>query len=177
MPTKHLRCRAVALVRTADTVRLSFGAAAPSPSSPRAAWSARTTGWAERATPRSEPAVEVAGLPHARLEGVGAARWFGQHRVFSGLDLSVPGGVRVFLGGGNGSGKTTLLRCLAGTLTLTAGRVTIGGAPAGSAAARRSVGLCLAPEQGLYGHLTGAQNLLLAARIRLARRAAREAVE
>ncbi|NBE85363.1 ABC transporter ATP-binding protein [Micromonospora rubida] len=106
----------------------------------------------------------------------GAARWFGRHRVFSGLDFDVPTGTRLLVTGGNGSGKTTLLRCLAGTLSLTSGAALVDGHPAGSPAARRALGVCLNPEQGLYGSLSGRDNLLLAARLRLPAAAARRMV-
>ncbi|MFI2710846.1 ATP-binding cassette domain-containing protein [Micromonospora sp. NPDC018662] len=106
-----------------------------------------------------------------RLDGAGRA--FGRRPVFSGLDLAVAPGTRLLLTGGNGAGKTTLLRCLAGTLTLSRGRATVAGHPAGSAAARRLVGVALAPEQTLCGSLSAHDNLMLVARMRLpARRAA-----
>ncbi|MFG1677276.1 ATP-binding cassette domain-containing protein [Micromonospora sp. NPDC049282] len=106
----------------------------------------------------------------------GASRWFGRHRVFSGLDLDVPAGTRLLVAGGNGSGKTTLLRCLAGSLSLTSGIALVDGHSAGSPAARRALGVCLNPEQGLYGRLSGHENLLLAARLRLPDATARRAV-
>ncbi|GGM07348.1 MULTISPECIES: ABC transporter ATP-binding protein [Micromonospora] len=105
-----------------------------------------------------------------------AARRFGRRWVFDGLDLSVPAGTQLFLSGPNGAGKTTLLRCLSGTLALSAGRATVAGHPVGSLAARRLTGVCLAPEQGLYGTLTARDNLALVARLRLPWRAARTAV-
>ncbi|MEV4825523.1 ABC transporter ATP-binding protein [Micromonospora sp. NPDC049274] len=96
--------------------------------------------------------------------------------IFTDLDLDVSAGARVLLGGSNGSGKTTLLRCLSGTLTLSAGQVTVGGHPVGSLPARRLTGVCLAPEQGLYEKLSARENLALVARLRLPRRAVAPAV-
>ncbi|WP_326554513.1 ABC transporter ATP-binding protein [Micromonospora sp. NBC_01813] len=110
------------------------------------------------------------------LRLTGAGRAFGHHPVFSGLDLAVPPGTRLLLSGGNGSGKSTLLRCLAGALALSTGRALVAGWPAGSLAARRLVGAVLAPEQGLYGRLSGHDNLMLVARIRLPAREAASAV-
>ncbi|MFC7547207.1 ATP-binding cassette domain-containing protein [Plantactinospora sp. GCM10030261] len=110
------------------------------------------------------------------IRTLGAARSFAGRSVFSGLDLDVATGSRLLLAGGNGSGKTTLLRCLAGTLTLTAGRAEICGLPAGSLGARQRVGLCLAPEQGLYDRLSARANLELVASLRLSRTAATSAV-
>ncbi|MFI0793946.1 ATP-binding cassette domain-containing protein [Micromonospora rubida] len=109
-----------------------------------------------------------------RLDGAGRA--FGRRLVFSGLDLEVPPGIRLLLTGGNGTGKTTLLRCLAGTLALSTGRATIAGWPAGSPAARLLVGVALAPEQTLSGRLSGHDNLMLVARMRLPSRKATAAV-
>ncbi|SCL32363.1 ABC transporter [Micromonospora nigra] len=109
-----------------------------------------------------------------RLDGAGRA--FGRRPVFSGLDLEVPPGTRLLLAGGNGAGKTTLLRCLAGTLALSTGRATIAGQSAGTPAARRLVGVALAPEQTLYGRLSGHDNLMLVARMRLPTRQAAAAV-
>ena len=97
----------------------------------------------------------------------GATRRFGRRRVFAGLDLDLAAGERILLAGPNGSGKTTLLRCLAGTLGLSAGSVTVADEPVGSRASRSRVGLCLSPEQGLYTRLSAHENLLFAARLRL----------
>jgi ABC-type multidrug transport system ATPase subunit len=105
-----------------------------------------------------------------------AGRWFGKRRIFSELDLDVPAGMRLLLAGENGSGKTTLLRCLAGTLALSAGEARVGGFRVGSVPARRLVGVCLAPERGLYGKLTALDHLKLVARLRLPRRRVAEAV-
>ncbi|RKN49067.1 ABC transporter ATP-binding protein [Micromonospora endolithica] len=106
----------------------------------------------------------------------GAGRTFGRRPVFSGLDLEVSPGTRLLLTGGNGAGKTTLLRCLAGTLTLSAGRATIAGWAVGSPEARRLVGVALAPEQTLCGRLSAHDNLMLVARMRLPAREAAPAV-
>ncbi len=101
---------------------------------------------------------------------------FGEHQVFTGLDIDLDASERLFLSGGNGSGKTTLLRCLAGTLELNEGSVTIDGLPADSRAARAGVGVCLNPEQAFYLRLSGHDNLLFAARLRLPRAEVADAV-
>ncbi|MEU3455154.1 ABC transporter ATP-binding protein [Micromonospora sp. NPDC006766] len=110
------------------------------------------------------------------LRLIGAGRAFGRRPIFSGLDLHLAAGTRLLLSGGNGSGKTTLLRCLAGSLTFSTGQALVAGQPAGSPAARRLVGAALAPEHGLYGRLTGHENLMLVARMRLPAREAAPAV-
>ncbi|WP_181445341.1 ABC transporter ATP-binding protein [Micromonospora endophytica] len=82
----------------------------------------------------------------------------------------------MFVRGRNGTGKTTLLRCVSGTLTLSAGRASVAGHPVGSLAARRLTGVCLAPEQGLYGRLSARDNLTLVARLRMPWRQANRTV-
>jgi ABC-type multidrug transport system ATPase subunit len=87
--------------------------------------------------------------------------------VLDRIDLAIAVGERAGVWGSNGSGKTTLLRCLAGTLTPSAGRALILGQPSGSRAARRTVGVCLGQERAFYGRLSGRENLLFAARMRM----------
>lgn len=108
---------------------------------------------------------------NARAVSVRAlTRSFDDLTVIKNLDLDFEPGERVALHGPNGSGKTTLLRCIAGTLAVTEGRVSVLGEPAGSAAARRVTGFSLAQDRSFYLRLTGAANLLFAARVRLASR-------
>jgi ABC-2 type transport system ATP-binding protein len=102
------------------------------------------------------------------LEVVALARRFGAHEVVRSLSLTAEPGARVALVGPNGSGKTTALRCIAGTLTPTAGRVLVGGHPAGTIEARRLVGASFSQERSFYLRLTGHDNLLFFARLRLA---------
>ncbi|HET6656457.1 MAG TPA: ABC transporter ATP-binding protein [Gaiellaceae bacterium] len=96
----------------------------------------------------------------------GLSRRFGAKEVVRSLDLSVAPGQRVALWGPNGSGKSTVLRCVAGTLTPSAGSVHVGGHLAGELAARRLVGASLAQERSFYLRLSGRTNLLFFARIR-----------
>jgi ABC-type multidrug transport system ATPase subunit len=96
----------------------------------------------------------------------GLARRFGTHEVVHSLDLTLSPGERIALRGPNGSGKTTVLRCVAGTVTPSAGRISIGGHPAGSIEARRLVGVSLSQERSFYLRLTGHDNLLFFARLR-----------
>jgi ABC-type multidrug transport system ATPase subunit len=108
-------------------------------------------------TDGAEPAVEVRGL----------TRRFSARTVLDGVDLTVGVGERAGIWGSNGSGKTTLLRCLAGTLVPSAGHALILGHPAGSRGARRALGVCLGQERAFYGRLSGRENLLFAARLRM----------
>jgi ABC-2 type transport system ATP-binding protein len=59
-----------------------------------------------------------------------------------------------------------VLRCIAGTVKPSAGRISIGGHPAGSIEARRLVGVSLSQERSFYLRLTGHDNLLFFARLR-----------
>jgi len=111
------------------------------------------------------------------LEVRDAGRVFHRRQVFSGLELAVTGNESVMLDGANGSGKSTLLRCLAGTLELTTGSVHVQGWAAGSMQARADTGLCLHPESGLAQRISGHQNLLFAARLRLPPPQVADAVE
>jgi ABC-type multidrug transport system ATPase subunit len=108
--------------------------------------------------------------PVAELTAV--KRSFGRRAVLRGIDLRLLGGQRVLVAGPNGCGKTTLVRCVAGTLRIDSGSIAIDGHPVGSLAARQLTGTAFAHERSLYERLTGMQNLLLFARLRLRRREA-----
>jgi ABC-type multidrug transport system ATPase subunit len=108
------------------------------------------------------------------LKIVALSRRFGAHEVVRSLDLTAEPGRRVALAGPNGSGKTTVLRCIAGTLTPTAGRISIGGHAAGTIEARRLVGASFSQERSFYLRLSGQDNLLFYARLRLAGKRAAE---
>jgi len=97
----------------------------------------------------------------------GLCRRFGAHEVVRSLDLTAEPGERIALCGPNGSGKTTVLRCIAGTVTPDGGRISIGGHPAGSLEARRLVGASFSQERSFYLRLTGHDNLLFFARLRV----------
>lgn len=60
----------------------------------------------------------------AEVKGVGKA--FGDHRVFSGADITIERGDRIALVGRNGEGKTTFARILIGQLQPTEGSVKVG---------------------------------------------------
>lgn len=94
-------------------------------------------------------------------------RRFGDAVVFRALDLALDRGERLIVKGANGSGKSTLLRCVAGVLRPSAGAVSIEGHAAGTVRARALVGASLAQERSFYLRLTGRENLLFFARLRL----------
>lgn len=110
-----------------------------------------------------------------RVEGL--ERRFGDELVLRGVDLVMGAGDRVIVRGSNGSGKSTLLRCIAGVLRPSAGDVLVGGRPAGSIAARAVLGASLSQDRSFYLRLTGRENLLFFARLRLrSKRKARDSV-
>jgi ABC-2 type transport system ATP-binding protein len=82
------------------------------------------------------------------------------------LDLTVPKGAVYGFLGRNGAGKTTTLRMLLGLCAPTAGRAVVGGADVRTdrLTAARKVGALL-EHHGLYGNLTGRQNLDLTRRL------------
>jgi ABC-2 type transport system ATP-binding protein len=88
----------------------------------------------------------------------------GATTVLDGLDLRIPRGGVVGLLGPSGCGKTTLMRSIVGVQRVASGRVTVLGAPAGSAALRRRVGY-VTQAASVYDDLTVRQNLRYVARI------------
>ena len=78
---------------------------------------------------------------HQAIEARGLAKTFGAVRAVAGVDLDLPKGAALGLLGPNGAGKSTLLSLLTGLRRPTAGRVSIFGHGAGSAPARRLIGM------------------------------------
>lgn len=77
------------------------------------------------------------------------------------VNLSIPVGEIHGLLGPNGAGKTTLAKILSTILTPSSGSATVAGfdVVAQAAEVRRSIGLVLGGDRGLYGGLTAVQNL------------------
>lgn len=82
-------------------------------------------------------------------------------QALDGLDFSVPRGIVFGLLGPNGSGKTTTIRILSTLLTPTSGQAKVLGFDVDREASRvrGRIGLILGGERGLYGRLTGIENL------------------
>ncbi|MFB3813350.1 MAG: ATP-binding cassette domain-containing protein [Terriglobales bacterium] len=74
------------------------------------------------------------------------------------VSLRVEAGESFAILGPNGSGKTTVLKCIAGLVTPTAGAVLIGGASAGTPAAKRSVSYL--PQQVAFPQSLTAREVL-----------------
>jgi ABC-2 type transport system ATP-binding protein len=74
------------------------------------------------------------------LEIKGLQKRYGPVQALAGVDVEVGEGELVGLLGPNGSGKSTLVKVACGLIRPTAGTAAVCGAPAGSPAARRSLG-------------------------------------
>ena len=104
-------------------------------------------------------------LPLLQLEGVHTD--IGAYHILHGVDLHVPKGQVTLLLGRNGAGKTTVLRTIMGLWRTARGRITFDGEAIASLPtpdiARR--GIAYVPENlGIFGDLTVAENMTLAAR-------------
>ena len=79
-------------------------------------------------------------MPHAlQVDGL-AKQYRGGVEALRGVSLTVEQGQLVGLLGPNGAGKSTLVKAACGLVRPTTGTLTVAGAPAGSEAARRSIG-------------------------------------
>ncbi|MGI5133869.1 ABC transporter ATP-binding protein [Streptomyces sp. CA-106110] len=101
------------------------------------------------------------------LETAGLTKRFGDRDAVAGLDLQVPAGCAFGLLGPNGAGKTTLIRMVLGLTQPTSGTVRLLGLPmpAGRGRALAGVG-AIVEEPRFHLHLTGRENLLVAAAVR-----------
>jgi ABC-2 type transport system ATP-binding protein len=88
----------------------------------------------------------------------------GGRRVLHGLELVIETGSVTGLLGPSGCGKSTLMRSLVGVQQLTSGRVTVGGAEAGSAPLRSKVGY-VTQAASVYDDLTVRENLAFFAHV------------
>ncbi|CAM3768687.1 ABC transporter ATP-binding protein [Roseateles saccharophilus] len=101
------------------------------------------------------------------LELRGVHTHVGAYHILHGVDLEVPAGQVTMLLGRNGAGKTSTLRTLMGLWTASRGTVSFKGEDITQLAtpAIAARGIAYVPEtMGVFGELTVAENLLLAAR-------------
>ena len=103
------------------------------------------------------PALEIAEL----------TKRFGERVAVDAVSLSVPRGTAYGFLGHNGAGKTTLIRMLLGLTHIDGGSATVRGlpVPAQRAQALSRVG-AIVEEPSFYPHLTGRENLKIAAAVR-----------
>lgn len=82
----------------------------------------------------------------------------GSREVVRGVSLAVAAGAVTGLLGPNGCGKTTLMRAIVGVQLVAGGRITVLGAPAGTASLRRRVGY-VTQAPSVYADLSVDENL------------------
>jgi ABC-2 type transport system ATP-binding protein len=101
------------------------------------------------------------------IETSGLTKRFGERAALLDADLAVPRGVSFGFLGPNGAGKTTLIRTLLGLTAASAGQMRLLGlpVPARRAEALARVG-AVVEEPRFHGHLTGRENLRIAAACR-----------
>jgi ABC-2 type transport system ATP-binding protein len=101
------------------------------------------------------------------LETGGLTKRFGERVAVDAVSLSVPRGTAYGFLGHNGAGKTTLIRMLLGLARISDGSATVLGlpVPAQRAQALARVG-AIVEEPSFYPHLTGRENLNIAAAVR-----------
>ena len=108
----------------------------------------------------NSPAVECTGLSRV----YSSRTMMGRRRDFVALkeiNLEIPKGAVFGLLGPNGAGKTTTVRILSTLLTPTSGTARVLGYDVENQAkqVRRNTGFILGGERGLYGRITGEQNM------------------
>ncbi|WP_081998172.1 amino acid ABC transporter ATP-binding protein [Sinomonas humi] len=127
-------------------------------------------------TPNNQPLAAASSLQGAkdlvRIEGV--HKYFGEHHVLRGIDMTVKQGEVSVLIGPSGSGKSTLLRCVNHLETISAGRIwvkdeLIGYREKGGklhelhvkeiAQQRRNIGMVF-QRFNLFGHKTALENVM-----------------
>ncbi len=111
--------------------------------------------------------AEAAQGPSLVIETSGLTKRFGERTAVDHADLQVPAGVAFGFLGPNGAGKTTLIRVLLGLTAASEGEMRILGMPV---PARRHEALArvgaIVEEPRFHGHLTGRENLVVAAACR-----------
>ncbi len=101
------------------------------------------------------------------IEAVGLTKWYGRRRGVLDLEFGVVEGEVFGFLGPNGAGKTTTIRLLLGFLRPTAGRATVMGHDAWTAAPAAHAGIAyVSSEPGYLGELTASDQLDYMARLR-----------
>ena len=92
------------------------------------------------------------------LEVDALVKRFGKLTAVAGVTLELRAGECLGLLGPNGAGKSTLIRCIVGRVIPDSGTIAVFGSPAGSRAARNTLGW-IPQELALYPRLTCRENL------------------
>ena len=115
----------------------------------------------------ASPAVLIADPAEPAVQTVGLTKRFGDRTAVDDVSLTVPRGTAYGFLGHHGAGKTTLIRMLLGLTRASAGHASVLGlpVPARRAQALARVG-AIVEEPSFYPHLTGRENLRVAAAVR-----------
>src|SRR5690348_3651556 len=101
------------------------------------------------------------------LETAALTKRFGERVAVDAVSLSVPRGTAYGFLGHNGAGKTTLIRMLLGLTRASAGSASVLGLPVPDQRARALARVgAIVEEPSFYPHLTGRENLKVAAAMR-----------
>jgi ABC-2 type transport system ATP-binding protein len=101
------------------------------------------------------------------VQTAGLTKRFGERVAVDGVSLAVPRGTAYGFLGHNGAGKTTLIRMLLGLTRASAGSARLLGLPVPDERARALARVgAIVEEPSFYPHLTGRENLKIAAAVR-----------
>ena len=101
------------------------------------------------------------------VQAVGLTKRFGERTAVEDVSLDVPRGTAYGFLGHNGAGKTTLIRMLLGLTRASSGSARVLGLPVPDQRARALARVgAIVEEPSFYAHLTGYENLKIAAAIR-----------
>ena len=117
--------------------------------------------------PRTSPRPPAYDGPDLVVATSDLTKSFAGRTVVDSLDLRVPAGCVYGFLGPNGSGKSTTMKMLFGLLRPTRGRISVFGTPltgANASAMMPRIGSMIERPPG-YGHLTGAENMAVVARM------------
>jgi ABC-2 type transport system ATP-binding protein len=101
------------------------------------------------------------------LQTMGLTKRFGERTAVEDVTLDVPRGTAYGFLGHNGAGKTTLIRMMLGLTRASSGSARVLGLPVPDQRARALAGVgAIVEEPSFYAHLTGYENLRIAAALR-----------
>lgn len=95
--------------------------------------------------------------PEISLVGTGLSKIFNRRTIFRDISFQLKAGNTLLITGRNGAGKSTLLKVMAGILTPTSGRLSVGGRT-GLTSPYRAIGF-VSPYLNLYDEFSPRENL------------------